>query len=191
MACDYFEVQAVEIDGIERRYYLRQHQLRRFIALAFYHSSKGNIEALRHWLGHSDVEHVYTYISETAPGLVLDSVKAEVIVDFMFNGEDSIEGLDFLKQKIMEKYSAEDFVVRSLNEINKSYEPLVKRGLKNSSVSLADLIDQQTGYDEVMKMLNAHAIDLTPEFFTATMEDGSQENRFNLILKISEVQDAR
>ncbi|WP_143499733.1 hypothetical protein [Pseudomonas sp. Irchel 3F3] len=191
VACDYFEVQTVEIDGIERRYYLRQHQLRRFIALAFYHSSKGHIEALRHWLGHSDVEHVYTYISETTPGLVLDSVKAEVIVDFMFNGEDSIEGLDFLKQKIMEKYSAEDFVVRSLNEIGKSYEPLVKRGLKNSSVSLADLIDQQTGYDEVMKMLSAHAIDLTPEFFTATMEDGSQENRFNLVLKISETQDAR
>ncbi|WP_125925114.1 hypothetical protein [Pseudomonas sp. p106] len=190
-ACDYFQVQTVKIDGVERRYYLRQHQLRRFIALAFYHSSKGNIEALRHWLGHSDVEHVYIYISETTPGMVLDSVKAEVIVDFMFNGEDSIEGLDFLKQKIMEKYSAEDFVVRSINEIDKSYEPLVKRGLKNSSVSLVDLIDQQTGYDEVMKMLSTHVIDLTPEFFIATMEDGSQENRFNLVLKIAEAQDAR
>ncbi|MBC3489411.1 hypothetical protein [Pseudomonas taiwanensis] len=191
MACDYFEMQTVKIDGVDKRYYLRQHQLRRFMALAFYHSSKGNIEALRHWLGHADVEHVYTYISETTPGLILDSVKAEVIVDCLFDDEDSIEGLDSLKQKIIEKYSSADFVARSLNEIEKSYEPLVRRGLKRSNVHLSEIIDQQTGFDEVFGMLTSHSIDLTPEFFAFTMEDGTQENRFNLVLKIEEVHDAR
>lgn len=191
IACDYFESQTVNIHGVEKRYYLRQHQLRRFIALAFYHSSGGNIEALRHLLGHSDVEHVYTYITESTPGAVLDSAKAEVIVDCMFAGEDSIEGLDFLKQKIIAKYSASDFVARSLKEIEKSYEPLVKKGLRKSNVSLAELVDQQTCLNEVIKMLESHEIDLTPDFFVVTAKDGSQENRFNLVLKLAEVPHAR
>lgn len=191
IVCDYFESRKVTIDRVQRRYYLRQHQLRRFIALAFYHSSGGNIEALRHLLGHADVEHVYIYISESMPGAILDTAKAEVIVDFLFDGEDSIEGLDWLKQKIIEKYSSDDFVARSLLEIQKSYEPLIRKGVRVSSVSLSDLVDHQTCLNEVMMMLGSHAIDLTPDFFVVTTEDGTQENRFNLVLKIAEATDAR
>ncbi|NTY90442.1 hypothetical protein [Pseudomonas putida] len=191
VVCDYFQSPVVKIDGVERRYYLRQHQLRRFIALAFYHSSGGNIEAVRQLLGHADVEHVYTYLTENMPGVLLETVKAEVITDCLYGGEENIEGLEWLKQKIMDSHSASDFTARSIKEIEKSYEPLVRKGLRQSSVSLSDLVDQQTCLKEVLGLLKAHAIDLTPEFFVVQPEEGAPEMRFNLVLKISEPDDAR
>ena len=34
--CDYFETKVININGIDHRYYIRQHQLRRFFAMAFF-----------------------------------------------------------------------------------------------------------------------------------------------------------
>ena len=191
VVCDFFQSPVVRVGGVERRYYLRQHQLRRFMALAFYHSSGGNIEAVRHLLGHADVEHVYTYLTENVPGVLLETVKAEVITDCLYGGEETIEGLEWLKQKIMDSHSASDFTARSMKEIEKSYEPLVKKGLKKSNVRLSDLVDQETCLKDVWGLLKAHSIDLTPEFFVVKPEDGAAETRFNLVLKISEPDDAR
>ena len=80
--CDYLETDLVEYDNGEyRRNYVRQHQLRRFFAMAFFWS-KGfdGMDALRWMLGHSDMEHLYHYISESETGAVLNGAKASVIV---------------------------------------------------------------------------------------------------------------
>lgn len=72
--CDYFET---PLNKKGERYYIRQHQLRRFFAMLFFWGrSFGGMDTLRWFLGHTDVEHLYHYITESTPGEVLRSVKA-------------------------------------------------------------------------------------------------------------------
>jgi hypothetical protein len=60
--CDYFET-TVTTDG--ERYYIRQHQLRRFFAIVFFYTTGfGELDTLRWMLGHSDVEHMWRYLTE-------------------------------------------------------------------------------------------------------------------------------
>ncbi|TDJ76212.1 integrase [Pseudomonas putida] len=61
-ACDYFET-TVTLEG--KRYYVRQHQLRRFFAIMFFYSNTfGDLDTLRWMLGHRDIEHVWRYLQE-------------------------------------------------------------------------------------------------------------------------------
>jgi hypothetical protein len=72
--CDYFEI-PLNSDG--KRYYIRQHQLRRFFALLFFHSNSfGSLETLQWMLGHTDLRHVWHYITESMEGEVLRGVNA-------------------------------------------------------------------------------------------------------------------
>ncbi|TCS37903.1 hypothetical protein EDC30_103195 [Paucimonas lemoignei] len=74
MFCDYFEL---ALDEKGRRYYIRQHQLRRFFAMLFFWGrSFGGIETLQWYLGHTDMEHLYHYITESTSGAVLNGAKA-------------------------------------------------------------------------------------------------------------------
>jgi len=77
--CDYFET-PVNKDGL--RHYIRQHQLRRFFALLFFWgNSYAGLETLRWFLGHSDPEHLYRYITESTPGDVLRDVKVDFALE--------------------------------------------------------------------------------------------------------------
>lgn len=72
--CDYIEIQC---DSNGLRYYIRQHQLRRWFAMLFFWgNSFGGVETLRWFLGHTDMEHLYHYITESTPGSVLRGVAA-------------------------------------------------------------------------------------------------------------------
>jgi hypothetical protein len=81
--CDYAQI-PTNSDG--QRYYLREHQLRRFFAQAFFWSSLGNLHTLRWMLGQTDPEHVYRYISDNEPGEVLTDVKAEFVTEVLLHG---------------------------------------------------------------------------------------------------------
>ena len=60
--CDYFET-TITPEG--KRYYVRQHQLRRFFAIMFFYTNTfGNLDTLRWMLGHRDIEHVWRYLQE-------------------------------------------------------------------------------------------------------------------------------
>lgn len=73
---DYLNIET--IDG--KRPYVRQHQLRRFFAMAFFWSSGfKSIDTLRWFLGHTNAQHVYHYIQENNSGEILNSVKAQYI----------------------------------------------------------------------------------------------------------------
>jgi|GEM_PF-2330485 len=73
--CDWAQMPC-DADGC--RYYLRQHQLRRFFAMVFFYGTGyGGLETLRWFLGHTDARHVWRYISESVPGAVLASVATE------------------------------------------------------------------------------------------------------------------
>lgn len=73
--CDWTQT---PLDELGRRYYIRQHQLRRFFCMLFFWGgSFGGLETLRWFLGHTDVDHLWRYITESTPGAVLRGVAAE------------------------------------------------------------------------------------------------------------------
>ena len=71
-------IQGKSVNG--KRFYIRQHQLRRFFAMCFFWGSGfGSLDTLRWFLGHTNVEHVYHYITESTSGEVLSNVKTQFL----------------------------------------------------------------------------------------------------------------
>ncbi|MGG2102674.1 hypothetical protein [Stenotrophomonas sp. NRRL B-14846] len=109
---DYFQAPT---DEQGRRYYLRQHCFRRAFAMLFFWSSGlGNLDVLRWFLGHTDVEHVYHYITEATPGTVLRSVKSQFIVETTFDNASAYPAFIDL---IEEKYATRDVSVLAKDEL--------------------------------------------------------------------------
>lgn len=111
--CDYFEL---PVDEQGRRYYIRQHQLRRFFAMLFFWgNSFGGLDTLRWFLGHTDVEHLWHYITETMTGGALSSVKAAYATErLLANGPEVSALSDFLKKK----YGASAFSLMTRTELD-------------------------------------------------------------------------
>jgi hypothetical protein len=82
--CDYFQV---GLDSQGRRYYLRQHQLRRFFALVFLNCGYGSSVAVVQWMfGHGDPTHIWNYITEELPGKELRNTMAQALGERMASG---------------------------------------------------------------------------------------------------------
>jgi integrase len=88
--CDYFQIPT---DDQGRRYYVRQHQLRRnFALLFFWKGSFGGVEVLRHFLGHTKPSMTYNYVTESIPGKILKRIKATVAKDMIKVNHEATEG---------------------------------------------------------------------------------------------------
>lgn len=119
--CDYF---SVALDEQGRRYYIRQHQLRRFFAMLFFWgNSFGGLETLRWFLGQTDVEHLYNYITESMPGSALASVKAGYATERIL--QDAPEVVD-LAEFLKERYGAEEFSIMTREELDDSIAELLE-----------------------------------------------------------------
>lgn len=117
--CDYFEL-PVNKDG--KRYYIRVHQLRRFFALSFFWGNGfGGLDALRWFMGHTDPEHVYRYITESIPGEVLRHAKSQFVTETITEHKE-------LQKLISEKYHADDFTVLTDSEIENYIDELLAEG---------------------------------------------------------------
>lgn len=82
--CDYFEV---EHDSLGRRYYIRQHQLRRFFALIFLHCGYGASVSILQWMfGHTDPAHIWNYITEELPGKELQNILSQALSERIASG---------------------------------------------------------------------------------------------------------
>lgn len=82
--CDYFEV---ERDSLGRRYYIRQHQLRRFFALVFLHCGYGASAGILQWMfGHTDPAHIWNYITEELPGKELRNTLSQALSERIATG---------------------------------------------------------------------------------------------------------
>ncbi|WP_342316312.1 hypothetical protein [Lysobacter sp. FW306-1B-D06B] len=104
--CDYAQMPC---DHAGARYYIRQHQLRRWFAMMFFWgNSFGGVETLRWFLGHTDQQHLYYYITESTPGTVLLSVSAEWAVEAMRR---SAPETDSLAAAVLEHFGATSFHV--------------------------------------------------------------------------------
>lgn len=121
---DYFEVQQ---DSAGRRYYIRTHQMRRFFAMTFFWAGGfGGLDTLRWFLGHTNVEHVYHYITETVPGEVIRRVGAEYASEALLTGQSNMEDLGNL---LCERYGLSSFSIMQSDEVADYIEDLMMEGL--------------------------------------------------------------
>lgn len=122
--CDYFETLNNE-QG--QRYYIRQHQLRRFFALLFFHSSSfGGLETLQWMLGHVDATHIWNYITETVDGVTLKGAKVQYIAEDIHNGH--AENYQNLADLLKAKYQTYDFTVVDAEELEDYLADLMEKG---------------------------------------------------------------
>ncbi|MFM2621784.1 integrase [Vibrio owensii] len=189
--CDYVETDLVEYDNGEyRRNYVRQHQLRRFFAMAFFWS-KGfdGMDTLRWMLVHSDLEHLYHYISESETGAVLNGAKASVIVRGVVDSTSELAKLDRIEEvrKIIAERltgdSSTPITIESVSEAAEDYN-------EESYLTIPHISQIQKEQDietEVIHLLEGGRITLEPEFFTIDDIDGNATQTFNLILKIKDL----
>jgi hypothetical protein len=116
---DYYESR---LDGFGNRYYIRQHQMRRFFALLFFQcSTSGDAETLRWMLGHTDFQHLYNYITETVPGSELRGSKA----DFMC---ENLNSYSELSQLLENRYGTQVFNVSEKEKVTSYLEDLLEAG---------------------------------------------------------------
>src|SRR5579875_302826 len=121
---DYIEMDSEN----DARYYIRQHQLRRFFAMSFFWGNGfGGMDTLRWFLGHTDVQHLYHYITESTEGSVLKSVKAQYVYETL-NEQENLKSLLFMKYgtknfNLIEREVLEDYIQDLIDEGNVSVEP--------------------------------------------------------------------
>ncbi|MEZ8802142.1 integrase [Vibrio splendidus] len=190
-ACDFFETDLIQYpDGEYRRNYVRQHQFRRFFAMTFFWS-KGfdGMDSLRWMLAHTDMEHLYRYISESETGEVLNGAKASVIVRGIVDSESDIadlDGIEELREIIAERLTGDastPITILTLGEAAEDYD--------DESYSTVPTISQiqkeQDIESEVLTLLDEGLITLEPDFFTVKDVDGEEVKDFNLLLKIKDL----
>lgn len=119
--CDYFELPA---DPQGRRYYVRQHQLRRNFAMAFFWgASFGGIETLQWFLGQADPEHLYNYITEAMPGKSLTYVKAAHAAYLLVRDRPEVSELSDVAEK---HFGTRDFSVLDYDELQEYIADLLE-----------------------------------------------------------------
>lgn len=122
--CDYFET-PLTLSG--ERYYLRQHQLRRFFAMLFFWGRAfGGMDTLRWFLGHTDIRHLYNYITESVPGATLRSIKATYAVEQLTAQEKNAE---MLADLLEHHFGTRNFSILDSEELNEYIEDLLAEGV--------------------------------------------------------------
>ena len=117
---DYF-FDYIEMDKIDnKRLYFRQHQLRRFFAMTFFWNYEGNMDTLRWFLGHTDVEHLYHYITESTKGSILKNVKTQYLIE---NEKNNLDLINLIKNE----YNTENFELLEEEDINYYIEDLIDK----------------------------------------------------------------
>ncbi|MDD1829638.1 integrase [Photobacterium sp. ZSDE20] len=189
--CDYVETDLVHYDNGEyRRNYVRQHQLRRFFAMAFFWS-KGfdGMDSLRWMLGHSDMEHLYHYISESETGAVLNGAKASVIVRGVVDSSSELaklEGIEEVRKMIAERLTGDSSTPITIEAVSEAAEDYDDESYLTVP-HISQLQKEQDVETEVISLLEEGRITLEPEFFTVEDCDGNATQTFNLILKIKDL----
>ena len=144
--CDYFQT-AEESPG--RRYYIRQHQLRRGFAMAFFWSgAPGGMEILRRFLGHTDASHLYNYITESTDGAVFRSIKANFVAGNIANLDDEKNNLSLL---LSEKFGTSEITILDSLEVERYIETL----LLNRTMSVEPIFiecENGTTYEVVVRI---------------------------------------
>lgn len=114
LAFDYFESPT---NSIGQRYYIRQHQLRRFFALLFFYFFDGQrINGIRWHLGQADAAHVWHYITEVVDGVSLRGAKSQYILERMLKDKD--KAYRNLADYIEQTYGINDVMLADDDEVD-------------------------------------------------------------------------
>ncbi|MDR5810666.1 hypothetical protein [Caballeronia sp. LZ019] len=132
---DYFEVAC---DARKRRWYVRQHQNRKFLVLAFYYgTTQGNVHTLRWMLAHSDVEHLWHYLTKITPGDMLREVQAYFLVDALQNHPFDLSEIDMhevvfaeLSDSMERRFGTRNFEIIESNMLENFISLSIKKGLE-------------------------------------------------------------
>lgn len=185
--CDYFQSKTItDENGVTYRYYIREHELRRFFALVFFWS-KGSRKAdsLRHFLGHTDLKHLYNYITESVTGAVLNGVKA----NFLASGSGSklLSNIEDLNSALCKRFGT-DTILLSTSSL--ASEDFLDEGVLDDDFDLNLNVNKLTAQSElessILTLLNEDIISLEPEFFTVNNSENELITDFNFILKIKD-----
>lgn len=77
--CDYFDT---PLDANGHRYYLREHQFRRFLIITFFFGARrGNLNTLRWFVGHVDAAHLWHYLTNSVSGDMRREAAAYFLMD--------------------------------------------------------------------------------------------------------------
>ncbi len=190
-ACDFFETDLVQYpDGEYRRNYVRQHQFRRFFAMAFFWS-KGfdGMDSLRWMLSHTNMEHLYRYISESETGEVLNGAKASVLVRGIVNPDSdiaSIDGIEELRGIIAKRLTGDASIPITIQTLSEAVEDYDNESYLTVP-TISQIQQEQDVESEVLTLLDKGLITLEPDFFTVKDVDGEEVQDFNLLLKIKDL----
>lgn len=181
--CDFFETPVIALnDDVKRRFYIRQHQLRRFFSMLFFWSkSFDGLDSLSRFLGHTNTEHLYHYITESTPGEVLYGVKARYIFENMNldkNHQLYIENIENIEPILKKYFNVHSFDYLPENEALDIYSNQIDNNYLQSIKELEE---------KIFVLLSEHIIDLKPNFFT--VEDnisGEKYRDYKIILVVNE-----
>jgi hypothetical protein len=121
--CDYFELDG---DSADNRFYIRQHQLRQFFAIAFFWAAGfGGLDTLRWFLGHLDPRHLWHYVTHSTPGSVLRVVQADYAIDRLLAHAPEAAALSEL---LAAHFGTDDFSVLDSEELDTYMDELVLQG---------------------------------------------------------------
>jgi len=107
--CDYVQV---PLDNEGKRWYIREHQLRRFWAYSFFYKfGLGELDTISWYLGHTDCENTWNYIQESFIGhdKEMCQIKANYATDVLYNRINETEGnekaLIYIRELIFEHFN--------------------------------------------------------------------------------------
>lgn len=182
--CDYFETPFINENGIPKKLYFSNHQLRRFFAMMFFWTNGyDGLDAIRWMLGHSSSEHLYHYITESNNGAVLNGIKAAHLVSEVQNGQ--LETIDVLRKAISKYYDVEqaNIELERISDAIRDYIDDEDFETKPSHISAADLNAIE---NTIYKLLHDDVIRLEPEFFTIE-RGGITVQDYRMILEVREI----
>ncbi|CAH6829217.1 Site-specific recombinase, phage integrase family domain protein [Vibrio chagasii] len=182
--CDYIKTPTTVIDGITYRYYILEHELRRFFALLFFWSSDDkNIDSLRHQLAHSDLQHLYNYISESLSGDILNSTKA-IYLAHKFRNLKSTD-LEKLNVAILNQFGVDSINLTTTNDFMDVYFPDDALDEDFSlNIDSEILIKQSKLEGQIQYLLDNDIVLLEPEFF----KNESNKLTFNFVIKVKDLE---
>ncbi|ELA7135706.1 site-specific recombinase [Vibrio parahaemolyticus] len=183
--CDYIETPTALIDGVEYRYYITEHELRRFFALLFFWSSGDKkMESLRYQLVHADVKHLYNYISESIPGDIFNCTKAT----YLSQRFKALKDTDFekLNRALLNEFGVNSINLTSTDHFMTNYFP---NGILDEDFELninSDILIKQSELEaQIFHLLDNDIISLDPEFYI----NEENEHSFKFIIKVKDIYD--
>ncbi|MDE1462582.1 hypothetical protein [Spartinivicinus poritis] len=149
----------------------------------FWGSGYEGLGTLRYFLGHTDTEHLYHYITEIVPGTVLRGVQAQRILYGL--SADDIESTDKLRIILKNRFGVSDVEIRTLQEAVEFLEEDFINGHIDTIPSISELKERLES--NIFQLLEEDFIRLEPQFLKVENEQGEVVDKIHLTLIVREI----